>query len=273
MATSVSFYVASNHDVNIISSVVSTASGNKHYLMDGNLKTFWSPSNNNDQYIWIDTCPQAAADYAAGKGKASGSYDSFGLWLINYGIDFSTTRIWLTSQAAASSGSAELVMWNHSTGPLFFADLNVALNKRYVGIYFESLPAVPKLGQIMLTNKYTLNIPNQYPIQDVDEYLNDTVKSADGTKYTCVLGKRPIKHFRRNYSLFASADVTILNNVFDACKGSVNPFIFQEGTLVTEAFLCKLDHDISNNQDESYSYSTDTIEFSSLPYICYGDNY
>jgi hypothetical protein len=273
MATSVSFYIASDHSVNIISSVVSTGSGNKHYLMDGILKTYWSPVNKNDQWVWIDTCPQDAGDYAAGKGKTSGSYDSFGLWLINYGIDFSSTRIWITSQISAVSGSSELKMWDHLSGPLYFTDLDVTLNKRYVGIYFENLPAIPKLGQIMLTDKYTLNIPNQYPVQDLSEFMNDTSIAPDGTKYTYMLGKCKISRFQRNYSLFADADVTKLKAAFDACQGSANPFIFQEGTLVTDAFVCKLDHDISKNQDESYSYSTDTFEFSSLPYIKYGNNY
>jgi len=276
MASSVIYYTAPDHYRMIVNSTSEAAATgtDKQYMVDSNLDTIFQPVNANNQDIFIDTYPQDSDAYAAGRGKTSGSHEAICIWLNNYDTDFSSTDVFFSSLANVDdSGSSEPKSWTHLGGPLWFVDLDTPLIYRYIRINMPNLPAVPKIGQIMALKKYTLNRPNQYPVEDLPEYLNNTRVTPAGVKHTYRSSKNPVIHFMRNYSLFFPADHTMVENIFNDCEGEVNPFIIQEGTVVTDAYMCKMDMDEGKWQDVSYQFRTNQFIFTSLPYIRDGENY
>jgi len=125
------FYTTEVHDKAEITSVSSEASGTaKENMLDGLLNTIYSPTVTSAMIITIDT--HTTDNYV----------EAFGLWVANYGEDYTNCQIKLqysTDNFSSDINDACSLTTFGTSDPLVIIDLSSAVeDKRYFRIYIPS---------------------------------------------------------------------------------------------------------------------------------------
>lgn len=265
---SVNIYTAKYNEKAFASSVTDTEAGSdKNNLFDQNMNTFWQADDatGTQKEIVIDTQVTPTV------------INRIGMWISNYtslgfGLDVSIYE----SDNGTDWGSV-IDTWDFIPGSgivvgsgylIMFDELASALTKRYVKITLTGMAVAPKIGQILLLTKRTLDRGPEYPISDLPQYFNVKTVMQDGRQIVKPLSQNPITKYSRSYRLLNSTMKTVWDNIIADLKEGQNLFVFNPtfGYFI----LCRLTG--YNYSEVAYQfYEPVTLEFQSIPYITEGE--
>lgn len=268
---SVNIYTAKYNEKAFCSSVTDTEAGSdKNNLFDQNLNTFWQADDaSGTKEVVIDT------------GITPTVINRIGMWISNYasvglgldvalyesdnGVDWgSAVDTWdFIPASGVTVGTGYLIM---------FDELASAVTKRYLKLSFVSMTVAPKIGQILLLTKRSLDRGAEYPMSELPQYFNAITEMQDGRDIVKSLAQNPVNYYSRTFRLINSTQKTVYNNIMADLDGRKNLFIFNESTGIF--VLCRLNQDRADYNETAYQFYEDVVlEFKSLPYISEGEYY
>jgi hypothetical protein len=258
MGSSVIFYTQPMLETCIINSVDSTAAGDKKYLFDQNPDTYWKATYTAD-YDWaiIDT------------QVTDNQVDAFGFRKRNTNDGFGpASQIALDHSTNNSSWTAG-TLFNITGGdaPLLVQDLAAAYeDKRYYRFHFLNLDTASEISDLFLLRKYTISRGAEMPIQDDIEYANVEADLIGNRKLVRAQFRKPVTHYSRKYLISGTTMKGYIDSIIADCRGTLYPFIIQEGTTLAEMQYCRFDS-VPIIIEKAYQFYEVTMEFSSIPYI------
>lgn len=285
--SSIKFYVPVGYGQVLVSSVTDTFAGsqyNKYHLLDGHLNPTWKALNNTPGKSII-------VKFTASTPPA---WDTFGIWLTNYNTVHTTMLLdvywsdngtdWtlLTGDIAIDNTDAQ-----NDRYPLWYQVIQAPVSVTAVWWKFTlttsapssvDLPAIPNFGEIFLMKEYETTTAGEYPLSDLPEFMNTEFKARDGSRHFVADARQPVIHFERNIMTFDNPDTSTTNAaliqaVYEACRGSLLYFIYNEGDTIYDAYVCRFDKDMPEWQDLEFEVRRYLLNFTSLPYVADGSTY
>lgn len=264
---SVNFYTAKYNEKAFADSVTDTEAGSdKNNLFDQNMNTYWQADNNTGtKSIIIDT------------GQTPIVVNRLAMWIPNYASCALGMHITLYQSTDKETWGSNIGTWAFSPGSgitvgsgalIMFNELAAAATNRYLKIDISDIVAVPKISQILLLTKRTLDRGPEYPISDLPQYFNVKTVMQDGRQIVKPLSQNPITKYSRSYRLLNSTMKTVWDNIIADLKEGQNLFVFNPtfGYFI----LCRLTG--YNYSEVAYQfYEPVTLEFQSIPYITEGE--
>lgn len=273
MASTVTFYTTAMHRRAKIINANETASGtDKVNVMDNNLNTIWaSATYGGSRYLDIDTYPGSHA--VNGAAPTSGSIDAYGCWIHNYNEDFSTTPTTCSIYSSDDNSSwGARGTFSLAAGPLNFGAVSTR-SERYYRIRFDNIHTNIEISHLFLLRTRTIQTRPQYDIRANPTYYNDYIKLRGGREHVYAQALNCTYEFTQKYAFVSTANKTAFDNIFHDSNGRLRPFIYQEGTSVADAYLCRLMQDKWNVSMRRYHYYEATLKMKTLPYIEDGENF
>ena len=250
-------------------------------LLSQNLDTKWEPAttteNGGKPYVVLDLGPnQTDATYNAGRGVASGSFDTIGLWIKNYGTDFTQTGLNLYSGFASicpiHHGYYSI---DHDGSPIWYASVSgSAIARRYVRIEFDNLPTPIQVSHLFLSTERSIGRSHEYNGSYKKPLYSNMSNSLNGG-HTSVHYQThdAVQQFRRQYEIITQSEITSVENIWEDCAGSRRLFIYQPSTGFGDAYVCRFDKDAPNWKEVHAEYWQVQFDFTQLPYIRPGETY
>lgn len=244
-----------------------TDSTNRHKTIDQNLKTTWDPGTSTLKYVRFDTNLDSGVNITHG-----------GVWIRNYDDDSNFGSLTINFEDSVTSGSgyagggsATVVLGDNG---LFFFDLTSDLTKRYLQVEFDNLPVgapSPLVAQILFLTERQITSRPEYPLSDPPRFFNKVKSIGGGVSKVDPESLNYVRTFKRNFTLIDSADKTVVDNIFIDLDGRRRQFIYQEGAVVADAFLCRMRVDNADIKEQAYQFYKANFNFWSEPYIESGE--
>jgi len=284
----IKFYTPVGFGQTIVYSVTSTFTGsqyNKNHLLDGHLAATWKASG-------LTSPPQEiVVKFTA---TTPPPWDTFGVWLTHYDTIWQTmllTVSWSDDGAIWNELVADIPVDNTDASnnrfPLWYTIVQDPIIVTAVWWKFSfstaapfslDFPGIPEFGEIFLMKEYETTATGEYPISDLPEYMNTEFKARDGSRHFIADARQPVIHFERNILTFDNpatddTNAEMIETLFNNCRGSLLPFIYNEGTTIYDAFLCRFDKDVPNWEDLEFEVRKYQLKFTTLPYVQDGSTY
>lgn len=233
---------------------------------------------NPDTYFENVVLPPHVIDIDLGE---SSTVDSFGMWIRNYNTDFDpatgTSNYALATDDnddgnySATTDQIATTPINHTVGePIFIPSSNISsIKKRYWRLTLNlSVPF--KLSQIFLSKIRTLNIGNQWPEDDSDNFFVRSVRGPGGRRFIDLINQRSAGSFSRSYIFDGTANFNVLRNAFiDSAQGTW-PMLLREGSTYK---YVRFDGRPFVQNETDYLIFQPTVNYDIIPYIADGENY
>lgn len=271
---------------------------NRYNLIDGNLNTEWGATEGSSPIFNIGHDIIVEVDPAV-------EVNAFGMWInngdtidFNDGVRFS---IYGSDDITVDADPQHADNWevdgfyaqNLANGYgqdrpyLFFLDVqstispvgdkydqdsndNWYLKYKYYRFriwYGAGMSAYVDLSQIYLMRKHTLTKNYQRPGSfKEDEYDNSSAGLHGKRELVSRNYTNPITVFKRPYHLIGSSQITVGENIYDRSRGRAYPFIYQPGTNVYDAYVCRLNDNLPPVIPLDHNYSKIQCNFKSEPH-------
>ena len=263
----------------VIDSATSNSATAISNLIDQNLDTTWTPSSTAQQTITIDTQSVVhASPLPSPVPTPSIGVAAAGLWIANSDIDFSvstgsgmTVRALFSDDGVAYAGTA-IHDYEPNGGSLFWFTFTEQFD-RYWQFRLDGLSGtLPDVAQIFFLTTRTLNARPEFPKSDDPLFHNNIANMTGGRSRVSAQSNNSQQIFNRNFTLINTTEKTTLENVYRDSQGSLLPFIYQEGSTMDEAFICRLNQDKPDIEEIDFTYYKANSKFAQLPYILDGDS-
>ena len=277
MATTTTFYTTPI----MIDAVVDSATTNEAdaiaNLIDQNLDTTWTPATDVTQQIIFDTNSEAVASpYPTASPIPEDGVSGVAIWFQNStSVDFGATGLNFTPayKKRITEGWTDLANHNMATftGNLYIHTFDEVF-ARYWSFAFTGHAGntYPIISQIAWLTTRTLNARPEFPKRAEPQFSNNVANLTGGRKRVSSQALNPQEIFNQNFTLINDTEKTTLENVYKDSQGSLLPFIYQEGTTVDEAFLCRLNQEKPDIQEIDFAYHKANMKFEQIPYILEG---
>lgn len=269
-------------------------------MLDKTLDTTYKANTSvASQIFLIDLYPQDEDAYAAGRGAvyedttgtwpyfttsgSSGNFDTLGFWLKNYQEASATAAALLvhnlTSPSESPTASNRVIdaNWTNSgENGLFLIDTDgTTTTKRYVVIGYAPAADQPafEISHTFILKKRIAQTTPRWPQKIVPRYYNKLTKMLGGREYIAAEAGNKVFEFDQDFTFLSDANEQVFLDTFDDCRGRLLPLIYQPGTVVTDAYTCRLGQDTLNKTQTYRNYFKAKIKFKTLPYKLSGDNF
>ena len=155
-------------------------------------------------------------------------------------------------------------------------DLGFALNHRYYNLMLIDAPVsgdLIEVGQLFLATVETISTRGEYPLTDVDLFLNDASELANGRTVTSARALAPVREITRKYSFISDAGKLPFDNVYAGCGGRRRPFLMSEGSDVEDIYWMQFLRDKPQVQEIDEEFFRVTMQAREVPYIEDGEVY
>lgn len=259
MASSVSFYTCEHYDELTPLSATSEATGyEKENAFDLCLSTYWKGSSTAAQILSVDFGEAKTFDSGVIFVNNNDESISSGTGLLQYSADNSA---WTTLASFT---------WNNTGVPLRLID-DTDESYRYWRITASSVTNIAEVSLFMPTNKVTLSWANELPERSPLSYRNSVTRSGDFVRYVVGESNTGLQRFHRTYTALTSANLAILQGVYEDCRGSRYPLVIQEGATEATAKLVRIVNASFDPSMTCYGRYNVEMEFEEVPYITGGE--
>ena len=263
------FYVPSNKQphLTVTSSSTLASTSTLTDVLDGNHNTYISFSNNTGK-------KNLDFDFAS---KTLDGLSSVAVFLNNYDTNYGTGYI-------GASGSNNGTTWGkltphnspltHSGTPNFVVDFSGSAKFRYYRLSFNGLPSTHQIGEVYWLKKLTL--PRNHEVDNSNQqpvYFNTLTQLDGGYQYVNYNYANPVQKFTRSYKLITLSEIQTVEDIYDACRGTRYPFLYNSGSTIATAHFCRFQDntpDWSGHAERSYKECT--LNFNSIPFISSGES-
>ena len=280
MATTTTFYTTPIMIDAVVDSATTNSADAIANLIDQNLDTSWTPAGTTNQLIVMDTqSVTTPSPLPSPPPSPTIGVSGVAIWFQNNSVDFSVatgTGLNFTvvhrddpSQSYISTGTHNVIA---QSGNLYIHTFTEAF-ARYWAITFAGLAGgtLPIISQIAYISTRTLNARPEFPKRDEPQFSNNVANLTGGRKRVSSQALNPQEIFNQNFTLINDTEKTTLENVYKDSQGSLLPFIYQEGTTVDEAFVCRLQQEKPDIQEIDFAYHKANMKFEQIPYILEGE--
>ena len=235
--------------------------------IDQNLDTFASAGISTGKNIFFDTNQTSANNIT-----------HLGIWFTNYldkdnwsGMDIFLQESDTDGSGYAGGGSSAVVVGSDG---LFFFELGSPVTKRYLKFIVADLPVSspgPEIGQLFFLTEQTFNARPEFPIKTPPRFFNTQQRVSGGRSYVSAEAGDHIYNLERTFTFTNQTDADVADDVWTDLAGKRRLFIYQEGTTVAEAKVCRLRDDIPDLTFAEYDFHRLKMRFESLNYIRDGE--
>lgn len=209
-------------------------------------------------------------------GETANAVKAFALWINNHNTYFDASHgitVEYSDDNSTWTTVAEKDIQDEMTDggqgdALRIYVLAAAHSRRYWRLTLHDAVHVIKLGGIYLLSEFDFGAHSIYPEKTGRAYWNDKSRMDSGILAVSPGGRTPTRTLNRQYRFTAPANLTILQNAFDACRGGQTPIILNEGT---EYYLVNVLTDTLDVSENDYQYYTASLDYETLPYVADGD--
>ena len=238
-------------------------------LADFNPNTTWTAGTTADQFIMIDT--HQTSDYD--------DVEAYGIYIANYKTDWGVgdkdmqLRFGFSDDDISYTYLTTIVnapVIEHNGGRIFMFDFGLSLNHRYYALNLINAPAsgdLIEIGQVFLATVETIETRGEYPLTDVDLFLNDSRELANGRIVASARALSPVRKITRKYSFISDAQKLPFDNVYAGCGGRRRPFLMNEGSGVEDILWMHFMRDEPQVQEIDEEFFRVTMQAREVPYI------
>lgn len=246
-----------------IESITSEASHHPiEMAFDWNLDTYWQPTSTAYQTLIIDL--QSAFDI-----------DGLALFVRNYKTDFAAESVALAYSDNGSTwygaGTWVIMTYGSTTEPIkLFPTITESAHRWWRLIFGGTITQIIQVAQVILFNKTTIDVGNQFPEPDAQEYPVDVQNISGRMTMKRRAGRIKMQTFNRSWLLSDATDFHLLQTVIDRSLISGRPMILVENS---SRYLVEIDLATFSPNKTNFAEYRPNLTFTMIPYTEDGEGY
>lgn len=277
--TTTDIYVQPFLDTTYVVGADSNLANAKANLLDSNMNTYWQATTSGHAVVF-DTNPNSASPLPSPLGTES--IDAFGFWIKNNTSDYNNIRCTFrgSNDKVTYSSVINYDIDNIDGSPIVVQDIT-ALNYRYYRISFNITAgptvatSMPQISQVFILKKIALNARPHFTLKTPPKYFNNLIELEGGQQRVSGRSNNKVNELTRVFNFKNSTDMQDLTDAYDFTIGTRNPFIYQEGTTLSDMRLCRFASDSPEELESEFDFDffSAIINMRTLQYIKDGDTF